>query len=940
MYRFHTLLGRSAPCALVTLLLAGTPGMGAERGSEIQGQVLDSQKRPLVGAAVNISPGDFTVVTDRDGSFATKELAPGTYEIEVLYLGSETFTQKVKVEAGKPTRLTVTLRPSVHDAQQVTVTATRLRGEVEALNQEKNSQDIVNVIPADVITSLPNANVADAIGRLPSVSLERDEGEGKYIQVRGLESRYTSVTVNGVRIPSAEAGVRQIKLDAFPSDLLGAIELHKTASADQEGDGVGGTVNLVTKVATDVPFYSVNAEGGRNNQGGGRDSGQLNATFAQRFGANHELGVVFGATYDYNGRTINDIEPSPGMNTLPDNSQVANFQGMDIREYEYYRHRWGMAGGLDYRLGNNSTLYLKGFYSDFKDWGDKWVTTVAAGNFLTPTMTDATGKYKASANDRTDHEQTYSYIAGGKHDLNTFVLDYSVAYSHSSQREPNQLQAGWKGPKNVAFDVEPGGDGYHPQFIAQGGVNYLDPTLYSLSSWSVKNEASETRSTSVGANVTLPYGGGEFKFGFKFRSDDKNSVANDLAYSYTGPKVTMAQTLSGWTDPHYYTGIYPPGPYGSYWAVNALFQANPGNFADDPAADHQGNDPADWDVKEKVSALYVKNTNNFKNSKLEYGVRVEQTSTDMNALQVNNDADGNWINSTPVSQSHNYTNVLPSLNWRYEFDKETLLRLAVGMSLCRPDYSSMVPSITLNDANAGNINGSVSAGNPNLKPTVATNYDVLFEHFLSPVGIVSAGIFYKDLKDPIYPGSNSIIVGGVYNGYTQTMPINGPKAYVQGFEAAWKQHLTFLPGLLGGLGTDINFTLTHSQATFDPSTGRSGTAALQRTAPVEANFGLTYDYRAFTMRVAATYNSAMLFTYNYQDGAAGGTAGPNGDTYLYPHTQVDAQASYAFLNGMKVTVSALNLTNAVFGFYNGSPQYNIQREFYDKTYTVGLHYRF
>jgi len=376
------------------------------------------------------------------------------------------------------------------------------------------------------------------------------------------------------------------------------------------------------------------------------------------------------------------------------------------------------------------------------------------------------------------------------------------------------------------------------------------------------------------------------------------------------------------------------------WAVNSLFQANPSQFVDDSAGDHQDNDPNNWEVKEKVAAVYGKNTTFFNSSKLEYGLRVEHTSTDFSALQVNNDSDGNWLSSTPLTNSKSYTNALPSINWRYEFDKQTLLRLAWGMSICRPDYDWMVPSQTLNEASAGNVNGSISVGNPNLKPTLATNYDILFEHFLNPVGVLSAGVFYKDLKDPIYPGSNSIVVGGIYNGYTQTMPINGPKANVYGFETAWKQHLTFLPGYWSGLGTDINFTLTHSEATFDATTGRSGTAALQRTAPVEANFGLTYDRKGFSGRIAATYNSAMLFTYNYADGAAGGLKGPNGDTYLYPHTQVDAQVSYSFLNGFKIVASALNLTNAVFGFYNGSPQYNLQREFYSQTYTVGLHYKF
>ena len=938
MLERRSLLGRSAPIALVTCLLAGVQCSAAEKGAVIHGRVADADNRPLTGAAVNITPGDITVVTDGDGLFGTRALMPGTYTVEILYLGSETLTQKVQIEEGKPANLQVKLQPALHGAQVVTVTGTRSRGEVEAMNQEKNAQDIVNVLPAEVIRSLPNANVADAVGRLPSVSLERDEGEGKYIQVRGLESRYTSVTVNGVRVPSAEAGVRQLKLDAFPSDLLGTIELHKTASADQEGDGIGGTVNLVTKAATDVPFYSLGAELGHNNQGGGRYSGQINGTFARRFGSDNELGVVFGATYDYNGRTINDIEPAPGMNTLPDGSLSPNFQGMDIREYKYYRHRWGMAGGLDYKISDTSLIYLKGFYSDFKDWGDKWVTTVTAGNFLTPTTTDATGSYKASTNNRTDHEGTYSYVAGGKHDLNTFLIDYNVSFSHSRQNEDNQLQAGYKGPKNVAFDVEPG-DGYHPHFNALGGVNYLDPSLYSLSSWSVKFQDTNTDSTALAFNVTVPYDGGEFKTGLKYRSDDKISDYHNMTYAYKGPKVTMAQTLSTWTDSGYYGGNYPAGPYASLWAVNNLFIANPSQFVDDPASDHQDNDPNTWEVKEKVAAIYGKNTSFFSTSKLEYGLRVEHTSTDFNALQVNNDPSGNWLSSTPLTNSNSYTNVLPSINWRYEFDKQTLLRLAFGMSVCRPDYDWMVPSQQLNEASAGNINGSITVGNPNLKPTVATNYDVLFEHFLSPVGIVSAGIFYKNLKDPIYPGSNSIVVGGIYNGYTQTMPINGPQADVYGFETAWKQHLSFLPGYWAGLGTDINLTLTHSEATFDPSTGRSGTAALQRTAPVEANFGLTYDWKGFSGRVAATYNSAMLFTYNYADGAAGGLKGPNGDTYLYPHTQVDAQVSYSFLNGIKIVASALNLTNAVFGFYNGSPQYNLQREFYSQTYTVGLHYK-
>jgi len=936
MHTNRFLSGRGAPIALVTLLLAGAPGYATE-GIELRGRVLDKDNRPVAGAAVQVSPGDLTVVTDRDGFFATRELAPGAYTVEVLYLGSETEVRKVTLEPGRPASLSIKLRPASHGAQVVTVTATRVRGEVEALNQEKNAMDIVNVLPADLITSLPNANVADAIGRLPSVSLERDEGEGKYIQVRGLESRYTSVSINGVRIPSSESGVRQIKLDAFPSDLLGAIELHKTVSADQEGDAIGGSVNLVTKNAPDVPIFTLAAEGGYNAQSGGRKSWQINGTYAGRFGADQALGVVIGASYDYNGRSINDIEPVPGIVTPSSTGKpVTTFTDMDMRDYVYQRRRFGFAGGLDYRLSPNASLFLKGFFSQFDNFGDRWVTSITAESFVTPTLTDNSGGYSANVQNRRPVEQTYSLLAGGKHDMGTYTVDYTAAYSHAQQHRDNQLEAKFDGPA-AAFIVDPS-DGYHPRFYPQGGVDFTNPSLYTLSKWEITNEDTNTRSLTLAANLTIPIHSGELKVGVKYRDEEKTSLYNDMAYKYGGETpYTMAQGLDSFSDPNYYSGLYNHGPYPSLWAANSFFQNNMGLFSAPSASDnHQNNDPNNWDAKEKVLAVYAKGTSALSASKLEYGVRIENTRTSFDANTVNVDSNGDWVSTVPLNQSHTYTSVLPSASWRYEFDRDTLLRLAFGMAIARPDYAAMVPSITKNDSSTPPL----SAGNPNLKPTKATNFDLLFEHYMSPVGLLSAGAFYKDLSDPIYAGSTQTVVGGIYNGLQESIAINGPKADVYGLEFAWKQHLTFLPGLLSGLGTDINFTWTHSEATFDPSTGRSGTAALQRTAPEEANFGLTYDWKAFSMRLAATYNSAMIFGYNYKDGAAGGLQGPNGDTYLYPHTQMDAQATYTFRSGLKLKFSALNLTNAVFGFYNGSPQYNIQREFYSRTYTVGLHYNF
>jgi outer membrane receptor protein involved in Fe transport len=177
------------------------------------------------------------------------------------------------------------------------------------------------------------------------------------------------------------------------------------------------------------------------------------------------------------------------------------------------------------------------------------------------------------------------------------------------------------------------------------------------------------------------------------------------------------------------------------------------------------------------------------------------------------------------------------------------------------------------------------------------------------------------------------VVSGTFAGFTQSQPVNGEKATVSGVEVSWQQHLTFLPGAFSGLGVLANYTYTRSRAKVP---GRDDDPDLLRTTPKEFNFNLTYDRGPFSARAAVTYNDAYIWQYNFSPGADLGLHGPNGDVYLYPHTQCDAQASYRLLNGLQVIASVLNINNAVFGFYQGSPRYPIQREFYRRTFALGF----
>src|SRR4029077_9353214 len=250
---------------------------------------------------------------------------------------------------------------------QVLVTADRAAGEAEEVNRERNADNIVQVLTSDVIRSLPNANMADALGRLPSVSIERDEGEGKYVQVRGTEPRLTNTTIDGVNVPSPESGVRQIKFDAIPADIVESVEINKTLQAHIDGDGIRRGINLVTKTATERPTIALSGMGGYMPIEGGRPQLETTATVGQRFGREKKFGILVGGSYDWTGRGIDDIEPVSDLATLANGSTALWKDSIDIREYRYYRTRWGITSSADYKLGEGSNIYARLLYSDFQN---------------------------------------------------------------------------------------------------------------------------------------------------------------------------------------------------------------------------------------------------------------------------------------------------------------------------------------------------------------------------------------------------------------------------------------------------------------------------------------------------------------------------------------------------------------------------------------------
>ena len=364
---------------LLALLLVAMSGCiwpavvaAQQQKGTLAGTVTDSSGGVLKGAQISVEPVGTSLVSDVQGQFFINDLDPGSYTVTVTYVGFAPFTKMVDVVANQTANVEAKLEVQSVNLQ-VLVTAERPSAEAEAVNQERTADNIVQVLPAEVIRSLPNANMADALGRLPSVTLERDEGEGKYVQVRGTAPELTNTTIDGMNVPSPEKGVRQIKFDAIPADIVEAVEINKTLQANMDADGIGGSVNLVTKTAGERPTMTFGEVGGYTPIVNGRGDTEATGTIGQRFGAQKRLGLLIGGSYDWNGRGIDDIEPVSDVATFPNGATALWKDSQDIREYRYYRSRWGLTGSADYKIGADSNIYLRGLYSDFKNYGDRWV---------------------------------------------------------------------------------------------------------------------------------------------------------------------------------------------------------------------------------------------------------------------------------------------------------------------------------------------------------------------------------------------------------------------------------------------------------------------------------------------------------------------------------------------------------------------------------------
>ncbi len=1001
----------SLVCLFLTLCAASPLSAQTAKGILV-GSVTDATGAAVPNAQIKLDPLGITAASDDQGAYRMTDIPAGKYNLTVSYIGFAPQTTAVEVTAGQTVTLPLALKVS-NASEQVLVSASRPHGEAEAINETRTADNLLQVMPSEVITSLPNANIADATGRFPGVTLYRIEGEGVYIQVRGTEPRLTNVTVDGITIPAPEPTVRQVRLDVIPSGMVDEIQINKTLLANMDGNGIAASVNLKTKEAGEQPTISLYGDGGYTNILNGRGSYDFGGNAGKRFGASKRFGLFGDAVFDYNGRGIDNIQPKLD----PLSTFATPFYDNDtLREYRYYRTRYGFDGSADYRLNATTTVYAHGFFSDLQDYGDKWYYSPisaaltcssaaagacapgGAGTITYPTATTKGSNPKFYTSNKRPNAAVGTLIVGGRSVFKDSLLTYQISAARSYEQDSAgnpKADFSWASTAPTTYcnyipSAQTGGPN-RPHFA--NCDNTSSSPLLQAANWTFADITISTGiNTQLNLNAQTSYAksyrwwnhSGTWEAGFKFSNDHQTQDSTEKVYDTFGTAApSMTQLLDSFTNTDYYNGSYFGGHYGQVSKFSSAQSYTLTNLAGDLDGQKTALDtyPNLFHTVEQITAGYIMNAVDFGKLHVNTGLRIEATRDLTFGYVVNfygkSGAAGTPCASNPnppnpvptttgcytfngVNNNPGYIDLLPSVQLRYGINNNSSVRAVYARGVARPDPYQLVPYIT-EDSTASPP--SVLIGNPSLRPEHANNYDILYEYYLHPLGLIQAGYFFKQLTAPqvevILPGGLSPTAFPAnyfpasvqqalqqYPGDSITQYTNAQNAGIYGFELNFQQHFSYLPGVLRGLGVSANYSYTASREKGLPLRSDHPTTIDQ--APNTWKISPTYDTKRFSGRVGLAYDQASLFSYNYTspafvtgaDPSGLGPKGPSGDVYTLTHFQVDAQLSYRFYKGISAVVSGLNLNNEVFGYYTGSTPFVNQREYYKPTYTGGLRYNF
>jgi TonB-dependent receptor len=866
--------------------------LAAQTGN-ISGTVTDSTQRgAVIGAKVTVEGAALNTTTDEAGRYLLLRVPAGTAKVTVTYLGLESETKEVSVSGGSTSALDFALRPA-SVSQSITVSGSPdLIGQARALNDQKNSINLINLVASDQIGSFPDPNAAEAAQRIPGIVVQRDQGEGRFVLIRGTEPRLSATTINGERIGTTENTSRQIPLDTIPADLMGAIEVAKVLTPDMEADSIGGRVNLITKRAPASRHIALTLGTGFNTLVN-RDIKDYNGTYGQRF-FDGKLGLIASGNFYENNRGSQDVEPA---------YQSSGLAALDLRDYILTRTRVGGAWDIDYRLKPGSELFFRGIRTNYEDSELRY----RFRNLLT------NGRLERLLRDRYHDSSQTALMTGGTHTLpRSWLLSWRASYSNARLTTPYRLESSFRqtgvtfAPNVTATSIDPANIQANPQNQNLNSFNFVQ--------MAIQNDRGVERNLSGGFDFAAPsrFGArtsGLFKFGLKIRDANRTRDVNTATQTVPSGSaaIRFLDSISAEYNPadNFLGGKYRE--FGREFPDAARMKAlsREGRLATVVGAT---GDAGSYRAKERVTGGYVMEEIFLgERTTLLPGIRFEATDTTYSAPQYRLGASGAVLGRTNSRGSNDYLRVLPGIHLRHELFRDTPLRVSFSRTLARPNYSDLAPFV-LQDTTALTI----SRGNPDLQVTTSNNFDVSLEHYFQNVGIASVGFFYKNLDNYIYATTSQQTIGSDI--YRINQPVNGDSARVYGWEFTLVRQLDFLPSALRGFSTYANYTRVTSDATL-----ARGNSILPGQAKNMGNASLSYERKGFSARLSFNYQGRYLLAV---------AGAPADDNWLDNRLQTDFSASQRINKHVRVFIDMLNLGNAPYRVYQGFANRPIQEETY------------
>ena len=905
---------------------------------------------PLVGANIFISETAIGTATGIDGKYQINNIEPGKTLILYKYLGYKTDSIWVEIKANQTVTSNVILSPQVIQGQEILVTG-QYQGQQAAINQQLNSNTIVNVVSKDKIQELPDANAAESVGRLPGISIERNAGEGTKVVVRGLAPKYNSITVNGERIPATDPENRSVDLSMISSDMLEGIEVFKALTPDKDGDAVGGTVNFIVRQAPSGMKGTVRFEGGYNNHENDYGNYRGSLGISNRF-LDDNLGVLITGNLERANRSSDVLDASYDLlrEKQPNEERAPVIvRNLNLGDRKEIRKRYGASLTLDYRLPSGS-LTFSGLYgrTDRNEVRMRKRYRVDASYV----------EYWLRA--REINTDLFTNTLGGKHDFNFMKVDWKTSYSLSKRNMPKSHDSEFR--ETGAFNnslVEDQG----PQLIPLGAKNNLAETIFYQDFLDAEKIDDKNLTAQVDLEIPLRFGDyiiSSLKFGGKYR--DKNRDRNKSEYftpAFEIDKIGAENPslfeltredkirISNFIDPNYDIGEYLNGQYQfPLW----LSQSKIDQFMNTYWSRYDRNGPIDledYKAGETVSAGYLMAEISYGDFiMLLPGFRYEKTTNDYQNLwgSAITDEDGNvnLVNAKDSVGSRSYDEFLPMIHLKVKPVDWFDVRIAITKSLSRPDYFNLVPWERITSGES-----LIERGNPDLKHTSVWNYD-LYLSFHNNLGLFTFGAYYKNLKDIDYLRTSRItrLVNGVERGFTLIAPVNSNSdTKVYGIELDFQTNLRMLPSPFDGVVISANYSHIKSQTFFPylkvdhltvpPFTTVYNDTVREGTMPGQANdianISLGYEKGPFSGRISMIYQGAALQTIGTRKEL---------DGYTNAFTRWDFTAQYEIIKNLNFIVNINNITNKSEGAFLGSEMFPTSEEYFGMTANAGIKFKF